>query len=233
MIIKKHAFTLAEVLITLGVIGVVAAVTLPAVIQNYQKHAVETQIKKAYSMFNQALQMSVAQNGEAKYWDETLGANNAENSRLFTEKYIVPYLKGVNFCGGREDINANKCSATCGVGEARYSLPNGISFAVCKYLNAKQSMVLTINIDNSAKNAGIGKNKFTFNYNLDNGKLLPWYYDASKTAEEYINGFVVPEGYKVACKKVEDDENVTTYLRHTCTALLYINNWKIPKNYPW
>ena len=34
----KNAFTLAEVLITLGIIGVVAAMTLPAVIQNYRNH---------------------------------------------------------------------------------------------------------------------------------------------------------------------------------------------------
>lgn len=33
----KPAFTLAEVLITLGVIGVVAAMTMPVLIQNYQK----------------------------------------------------------------------------------------------------------------------------------------------------------------------------------------------------
>ena len=34
---KKLAFTLAEVLITLGIIGVVAALTLPALISNYKK----------------------------------------------------------------------------------------------------------------------------------------------------------------------------------------------------
>ena len=41
-IIKKCAFTLAEVLITLGIIGVVAAITIPSLVTNYQKHVVET-----------------------------------------------------------------------------------------------------------------------------------------------------------------------------------------------
>lgn len=44
--LKKAAFTLAEVLITLGIIGVVAAITLPTLIQNYQKQVWVTQLKK-------------------------------------------------------------------------------------------------------------------------------------------------------------------------------------------
>ena len=45
---KRSAFTLAEVLITLGIIGVVAAVTIPALVTTYQKRATESQLKKAY-----------------------------------------------------------------------------------------------------------------------------------------------------------------------------------------
>lgn len=45
----NKAFTLAEVLITLGIIGIVAAMTLPALIQNYQKYVLKNQFKKAYS----------------------------------------------------------------------------------------------------------------------------------------------------------------------------------------
>ena len=46
---RRVAFTLAEVLITLGVIGVVAALTLPTLIKNHEKHVIETQLKKTYS----------------------------------------------------------------------------------------------------------------------------------------------------------------------------------------
>lgn len=52
---KKSAFTLAEVLITLGIIGVVAAMTIPTLISNYKKTQYVTGLKRAYSMFNQAL----------------------------------------------------------------------------------------------------------------------------------------------------------------------------------
>ena len=52
---KRPAFTLAEVLITLGIIGVVAAMTMPSVITNYQKKQTAAQLKKAYSIVSQAL----------------------------------------------------------------------------------------------------------------------------------------------------------------------------------
>lgn len=49
------AFTLAEVLITLGIIGVVAALTLPNLIANYQKMVLKNQFKKTYSLLSQNL----------------------------------------------------------------------------------------------------------------------------------------------------------------------------------
>lgn len=49
----KKAFTLAEVLITLGIIGIVAAMTLPALIGKYQKNQTLTQLKKAYTEISQ------------------------------------------------------------------------------------------------------------------------------------------------------------------------------------
>ncbi len=52
---KKAAFTLAEVLITLGIIGVVAAITMPTIMANVQKTILKNQFKSAYSKFSQAL----------------------------------------------------------------------------------------------------------------------------------------------------------------------------------
>ena len=51
---KKCAFTLAEVLITLGIIGVVAAMTLPTLINMTNKKELEVALKKTYSELNQA-----------------------------------------------------------------------------------------------------------------------------------------------------------------------------------
>ncbi len=52
---KKCAFTLAEVLITLGIIGVVAASTIPSLVSHYQRKVLETQFKKSYSVLSQSM----------------------------------------------------------------------------------------------------------------------------------------------------------------------------------
>ena len=51
----KKGFTLAEVLVTLGIIGVVSAMTVPTLMQNYQKKSYVTQLHKVYNELNQAL----------------------------------------------------------------------------------------------------------------------------------------------------------------------------------
>lgn len=60
--IALPAFTLAEVLITLGIIGVVAAITLPTLIQNYQKMVLKNQYKKVYSTFFNAIKLIQTEN---------------------------------------------------------------------------------------------------------------------------------------------------------------------------
>lgn len=53
---RKFGFTLAEVLITLGIIGVVAAMTMPVLINNVRNKQLETAFKGAYSILSQAVQ---------------------------------------------------------------------------------------------------------------------------------------------------------------------------------
>ena len=53
---EHKAFTLAEVLITLGIIGVVAAMTLPSLIQEQTNEALEVALRKNYSAIEQAVQ---------------------------------------------------------------------------------------------------------------------------------------------------------------------------------
>ena len=61
---KKFAFTMAEVLITLGIIGVVVAITLPTLTHNYQNKIIESQLKKAYSIISQVLTLMYIDEGE-------------------------------------------------------------------------------------------------------------------------------------------------------------------------
>jgi prepilin-type N-terminal cleavage/methylation domain-containing protein len=60
---KKLAFTLAEVLITLGIIGVVAALTIPSLIANYQKKVIVNRLKQTSSMISQGFKLYMADEG--------------------------------------------------------------------------------------------------------------------------------------------------------------------------
>lgn len=51
----KYAFTLAEVLITLGIIGIVAAITIPTLASNIQSAILKNQFKQVYNLLNQAV----------------------------------------------------------------------------------------------------------------------------------------------------------------------------------
>ena len=64
----NKGFTLAEVLITLGIIGVVAALTMPALIANSRKTEYSSRLKKFYSMMEQAIIMSELDNGQISDW---------------------------------------------------------------------------------------------------------------------------------------------------------------------
>lgn len=54
---QKFAFTLAEVLIALVIIGVVAAITVPVLFENYKKQETISRLKKAYSVISNGLRM--------------------------------------------------------------------------------------------------------------------------------------------------------------------------------
>ena len=60
---KKSAFTLAEVLITLGVIGVVSAITLPIIHSKIQNYVLKNRFKKVYNTYYSAIQMIYTENG--------------------------------------------------------------------------------------------------------------------------------------------------------------------------
>ena len=57
---KKFGFTLAEILVTLGIIGVVAAMAIPQLNTAYQKHKIETRLKYTYSTILQGIKMAQA-----------------------------------------------------------------------------------------------------------------------------------------------------------------------------
>lgn len=98
--LKKYGFTLAEVLITLGVIGVVAALTIPILMQNTNEKATVSALKKAYSTLSQAYNLAVQDYSTPDMWDLG-GVNNYGTSAGAIEiiSKLSPYLNMTKNCG--------------------------------------------------------------------------------------------------------------------------------------
>lgn len=83
---NNKAFTLSEVLITLAIIGVVAAITLPTIIANYNEQDKISKIRKNYATLNNALSLSIVNGGDDIY-------DVAANDFKTVESYFNNYLK--------------------------------------------------------------------------------------------------------------------------------------------
>ena len=113
----RIGFTLAEVLITLGIIGIVAAMTIPTLVKNYQEKVTVTRLKEAYSMMSNAYGLIRANEGPVTSWfgsDTVQGGwetdddgntvyneNLIKNADTFWDKF-EPYLKVVKRCKGAD-----------------------------------------------------------------------------------------------------------------------------------
>ena len=86
---RLKAFTLAEVLITLAIIGVVAAISIPSVISNTQQQEFKTGLRKAVSVLNSAITMNMAIDGESPYDNADL---MAFLMRHMSVSRVVPYM---------------------------------------------------------------------------------------------------------------------------------------------
>lgn len=99
---KKSGFTLAEVLITLGVLGIVIAMTLPALLQSYKQKEYSTKLKKFYSVMQNAINLSESYNGPVGDWVRLGGINDTivddegntdfEANRIVIEDWFKRYL---------------------------------------------------------------------------------------------------------------------------------------------
>ena len=212
---KKSAFTLAEVLITLGIIGVVAALTtIPAMINNTHNKELETGLKKAYSTLSQAIMLYENDNG-VPITPGSLGGNELK-------PILMRYLTVVKDCGNGAGDSATACvpNATNIDDPARiiYDTYNGKTKLNTAFIDDGQfimnnsMLVLIENPGNSdrvfisvdingfnKKPNRAGHDLFTFQIN-NNGVLLPmgvegtYFYSennqyCSQTATNNYNGF--------------------------------------------
>ncbi len=102
------AFTLSETLITLAIIGIVAALTLPSIIQKHQERVRIVKLKKVYNILSTAFNAAVLENGKVNTWTTQLtNRNNTTEQDKDINNIMKQYLKYVKYC---EKGNTSDCS---------------------------------------------------------------------------------------------------------------------------
>ena len=226
---KKSAFTLAEVLITLGIVGIVAAMTLPMLAENYQRRVVETRLKKFYTTFNQAILRAVEYHGPSESWNYQFSAlyNDVQNYKPREIEFAFNYYL-------RDYLNVvqeQQVFYTNGAESKLYYLSDGSAFLFSPHTNVEVNFFPK----NAAKclrsSDSYGVCQFVFLYNPKmvrnncgrfytyhcNKGLEPYMYNWDGTIEALYNG-----GY--GCAKKGGG--------FYCTALIQHNDWQFPKDYP-
>jgi type II secretory pathway pseudopilin PulG len=231
---KKAAFTLAETLIAIGIIGVVAAMTIPTIMSKCLKRQVEAQAKETYSSLMQAMRASV---------DDGVGANfTKEISHLsmndWVDAYISPKMKIVQRCsisvGGcwhksgvvktltnetpRYERNLGNNWAAIGHDAYSFRTAKGAYFDMdysSAYLSKKECGVTGI--------SGVNTFQIYIDVNGDRGPnvigkdiyIMVWVSD-----EKFV-----PAGYDMSASEVEN--NCTKGDGYWCLSYLMRNNWVI------
>jgi len=217
------AFTLAEVLITLGIIGVVSALTIPTLIQNYKAKIVEVRLKKFYSVYNEAIKRAELEYGDKKDW-------YLDTNSVVLDKDGKP-IEGTSaidtwFNMYLSSFMPIKKTVFIG-GQVRYYLPDGSAFQYGANGDVKTSRGVIFFPQNADKcdytvNNNIGSCCFYFLYDpngyhsalhKDKG-LEPSMYGWNGSRQQLIDGCKggVMFGY--------------------CTTLIKYDGWKVSKDYP-
>lgn len=234
----KKAFTLAEVLVTLGIIGIVAAMTMPTLIEKHRKQESAIRAKEAYSIMSQAIKLSEVENGDVKYWETNLsGSHSFENTDIFYKKYILPYLKGYKYCAsGKSEDTKKKCGLAPLTASHTYFLNNGVAIALQPMIGSSDTIFnLSMDVNGPLGPNKMGNDQFQFYLYKKYGKLAPISETSGFTRNEILQGKeVVIDGtlHYVSCKKSKSDED-DYYYRHGCTALLIMDGWEFKDDYPW
>ena len=214
---KKAAFTLAETLITLGIIGVVAALTIPGLMTKYHRHVVETKLVKFDSIINQAVRMSIAENDDLVFTPPEDGVDKAKYLKEWFDENLMKYIKG-DYDGGLILDRYYKIIFHDGTGFVAYIPNNGSNIYFFYCLEAKDKSCRLESFD--------GKNTFLFTYAPSQKAVLPGVYNVTDV-NKLKYGFGQDKGGTGGCYQTTRTD------RHTCSQLIKQNGWKIPDDYPW
>lgn len=187
---KNKAFTLAETLVVMGIIGVVAALTIPNLSSSTANKENVARVQKAYSTINEAFERVQAEYGNIQRWPLRDFGWNGNNDTDFFANRMSEYLKvskncarnanqgcmasSVKFLNGTS-TTSNGYFAVTDADTSAYKmiLADGTGLAI---MVASGSIFMNVDIDGPRKGSGtIGKDWFGFVYGPGNGikNLIP------------------------------------------------------------
>lgn len=155
----KKAFTLAEVLITLGIIGVVSALTMPSLVSNHKKQEKITKIKKFYSVMSQNIALSQAEYGDIETWDWNLSLTDFVEKYMLNNLQITKNCKTTNGCWNKSEIikglGSNYIENIKGSSFYKLQLSDGTYLAMVKQDNIHVHIYTDINGNKNPDKYGI------------------------------------------------------------------------------
>ena len=228
---KRFAFTLAEVLLTLGIIGVVAAMTMPALIANYQKKQTVASLKKAYTNLSQAVKLSELSNGDVQYW----------NFSLPGEKFFLEYLSQFITINSttiiRQNIqykylNGANCAEDLCTGNSYITYIADGSLLMISRTPRSDAKAIAIDINGLKKPNTAGKDLFAFWITKYDG-IVPFGFGNFSSIDalgEEQNFSQYDRDMLTGMKSYACNKDKKGFW---CTALIMMDGWEIKNDYPW
>lgn len=177
---KNRAFTLAEVLVTLVIIGVIASMTIPTLINKTNKQEYVSKLKKTYSTFAQVTNRIIAENGTPDNWKLKGSLSYNEASEKIGKLY-QKYLSSAKQCsngqtgcfGGSiyKDLAGNNVGSHLGDASSYYKLLladgstvlfDGNIYDACNYDSAGACAYFFVDINGSKGPNVTGRDTFEF-----------------------------------------------------------------------
>lgn len=211
---SKKAFTLAEVLITLGIVGVVVAMTIPTLINNYQKKLAVTRLEHFSSMMQQAAKMRSKDIIEGDFVEmeiKEVRAYNPDDMEKFYKQYWLPYVKTVNMTKLTKGLLVEYANGSGAYFQKVYLAPDEKDVTNNSYIIFCPEYKYCKDIDvTNAKSAVDARHTFS----LWNGGTVPLEFTSVPYSREQLI-------YKCKTNK------------YYCASLIYFDGWQISKDYPW
>ncbi len=217
----KKGFTLAEVLITLGIVGLIAAMTLPGLKANFDKKSYVTALNKVYSELSQALTMYKTDNNSVDL--KEAGFNDTEALKTFVKTYFNVTQKcetNAVPCMAEKYTKMNRTASWEGKGSKNcYQLAEGAT--ICPRKEDDGHIWFLVDVNGQKKPNILGRDLFVM-YVYDNGVIddklasLTNYADnlpLSKTTREAL--------YKEGCLQA-GAKNL-----HGCFGKILNDNWQM------